>query len=139
MNLATWILSVSNPDLNRAILLTVLAALSEQFAWEDFLKSLNAHLKTAYEPLIAPYMRRHALTAPPISSHPMGGCNAETLQPNEQSQVVALDDMDLIEQATQAAMQAALQSVGYGTYNGQPQNGGMQIPSDHIMQSLISL
>ena len=105
-------------------MLTVLAALSEKYAWEDFLKSLSAHLKKAYEPLIAPYMRRHALTAPPVTSQPTAGINPETGQPNDQGQDAELDDMDLIEQATQAATQAALQSVGYGNYNGQPQNGG---------------
>jgi protein TBF1 len=104
-------------------MLIVLAALSEKYAWEDFLKSLSSHLKKAYEPLIAPYMRRHALTAPPVTSQPTAGITPETGQPNDRSR--ELDDMDLIEQATQAATQAALQSVGYGTYNGQSQNGGM--------------
>lgn len=106
------------------MMLTALAKLSEKYAWEDFLKSLSAHLKKAYEPLIAPYMRRHALTAPPVVSQPTAGINPETGQPNDQSQDAELDDMDLIEQATQAATQAALQSVGYGSYNGQPLNGG---------------
>jgi protein TBF1 len=106
------------------MILTVLAALSEKYAWEDFLKSLSGHLKKAYEPLIAPYMRRHALTAPPVTAQNTAGTNPETGQPSDHIQDAELDDIDLIEQATQAATQAALQSVGYGTYNGQPQNGG---------------
>jgi hypothetical protein len=69
-------------------------------------------------------MRRHALTAPPITSQPTAVINPETGQPNDQGQDAELGDIDLIEQATQAATQAALQSVGYGNYNGQPQNGG---------------
>lgn len=137
MNRGMWIPYVRNLLLNRNQMLTVLAILSEQFAWEDFLKSLNAHLKSAYEPLIAPYMRRHALTAPPITSHSMAGSNPETGQLNDQSQDVGLDDTDLIEQATQAATQAALQSVGYGAYNGQPSNGGMQVLSYYFEPQLM--
>ena len=106
------------------MVLTVLASLSEKYAWEDFLKNLSAHLKKSYEPLIAPYMRRHALTAPPVPIQSMAGINPETGQPNDNGLGAELDDMDLIEQATQAATQAALQSVGYGAYDGQPQNGG---------------
>lgn len=94
------------------------------FAWEDFLKSLSGHLKRAYEPLIAPYMRRHALTAPPITSQILTGTTTESGLPNDHIQHAQLDDVDLIEQATQVATQAALQSVGYGSYIGQPQNGG---------------
>jgi protein TBF1 len=102
----------------------ILAALSEKYAWEDFLKSLSAHLKKAYQPLIAPYMRRHALTAPPVTSHSMAATHPATGQPSDPIQDAELGNMDLIEQATQAATQAALQSVGYGSYNGQPHNGG---------------
>jgi len=69
-------------------------------------------------------MRRHALTAPPITSQPTAVINPETGPPNDQGRDAELGDIDLIEQATQAATQAALQSVGYGNYNGQPQNGG---------------
>ncbi|OWP02228.1 hypothetical protein B2J93_5615 [Marssonina coronariae] len=39
-------------------------ALSEKFGWEGFLTSVSGYLKNNYEPLLAPYMKRHALTAP---------------------------------------------------------------------------
>lgn len=101
--------------------LTEVAALSEQFAWEDFLRSLSAHLKKAYEPLIAPYMRRHALTAPPPTSR--ASANGESDEAGQSTHNNDAAEMDLIERATMAATQAALQSVGYGSYTGQQLNG----------------
>ena len=121
----TWILYVSESYSEINILLTRAAALSERYAWEDFLRSLSAHLKEAYEPLIAPYMRRHALTAPPATSHiNTTGAAQRDGDHKEDAQGLEFDGLDLIEQATQAATQAALQSVGYGAYNGQTQPGG---------------
>ncbi|KAE9380288.1 hypothetical protein N431DRAFT_432577 [Stipitochalara longipes BDJ] len=38
--------------------------ISAKFPWEDFLQSLCDHLSKTYRPLITPYMKRHALTAP---------------------------------------------------------------------------
>lgn len=83
-------------------------------------------------------MRRHALTAPLITNHHTIGANQEPGHPNDQDQDAELSDIDLIEQATQAATQAALQSVGYGTYTGQPQSGGMQVSSGHSTHSLVN-
>ena len=72
-------------------------------------------------------MRRHALTAPPVTSqtNAVGG-DQQDGEYKEDTQDTDFDGLDLIEQATQAATQAALQSVGYGTYNGHTQDGGMQ-------------
>ncbi|PBP19986.1 telomeric repeat binding factor 1 [Diplocarpon rosae] len=39
-------------------------ALSEKFGWEGFLTSVSNYLKNNYESLLAPYMKRHSLTAP---------------------------------------------------------------------------
>ncbi|KFY42069.1 hypothetical protein V494_02611, partial [Pseudogymnoascus sp. VKM F-4513 (FW-928)] len=114
-----------------------ISILSEQYAWEDFLKNLSDHLKKAYEPLIAPYMRRHALTAPPPSLHTQQQqhTNPTTDQtspkpthdpqpPQHPEPELDLGDLD-IEQATRAATQHALQSIGYSQYerqqNSQPQ------------------
>jgi hypothetical protein len=67
-------------------------------------------------------MRRHALTAPPAPSQATAvGSSDET--PTEQAQEMDSEDLDIIEQATQAATQAALQSIGYGTYISPPQEG----------------
>ncbi|TVY49672.1 Telomeric DNA-binding factor [Lachnellula occidentalis] len=38
--------------------------LSEKFSWDEFLRDLSTHLNVAYGPIVDPYMRRHALTAP---------------------------------------------------------------------------
>ncbi|OBT62835.1 hypothetical protein VE03_07578 [Pseudogymnoascus sp. 23342-1-I1] len=122
-----------------------ISILSEQYAWEDFLKNLSDHLKKAYEPLIAPYMRRHALTAPPPSLHTQQQQQhpnppAEHLSPKPNNHdpqqppppqhpepELDLGDLD-IEQATRAATQHALQSIGYSQYDRQ------QAPPQHLQQ-----
>ncbi|KAI9055981.1 hypothetical protein LZ554_000915 [Drepanopeziza brunnea f. sp. 'monogermtubi'] len=43
--------------------------LSEKFGWEGFLTDVSSYLKKNYEPLLAPYMKRHALTTP-VSPRP---------------------------------------------------------------------
>jgi hypothetical protein len=48
----------------------ILEILLEKYAWEDFLQNLSAYLGAAYEPLIAPYMKRHSLTAPSSPARP---------------------------------------------------------------------
>ncbi|OBT98169.2 TTAGGG repeat binding factor [Pseudogymnoascus verrucosus] len=123
-----------------------ISILSEQYAWEDFLKNLSDHLKKAYEPLIAPYMRRHALTAPPPSlhtqqhQHPNPTAEQQTSpkpphdpqQPPQQHPEPELDLGDLdIEQATRAATQHALQSIGYSQYDRQQQTQPQQ---QHLQQ-----
>merc|ERR1712000_42466 len=41
-----------------------MGALSEKFGWEGFLTGVSSYLRKNYEPLLAPYMKRHSLTAP---------------------------------------------------------------------------
>ncbi len=43
--------------------------LSERFTWEDFLRDLSAYLKTSYEALLPPYLKRHSLSAPSLPDH----------------------------------------------------------------------
>lgn len=111
--------------------------MSEQYAWEDFLRNLSDHLKHAYEPLIAPYMQRHQLTAPPPPVHPPPPIHAEPEPQQNQSQQqhnepeLDLGDID-IEQATRDATQHALQSVGYQQYNEQQQQNQQQ--QQHMQQ-----
>lgn len=120
------------------------AILSEQYAWEDFLKNLSDHLKKAYEPLIAPYMRRHALTAPPpslhtqqqqhpppTSDHPSPPPTHDPQPPSNPEPELDLGDLD-IEQATRAATQHALQSIGYSQYERHQQQ--QQQPPQHLQQ-----
>ena len=65
MSLRTWIpyvsdnLSSLNPTADNSI-----EALSEKFGWEGFLTGVSSYLRKNYEPLLAPYMKRHSLTAP---------------------------------------------------------------------------
>jgi hypothetical protein len=78
-------------------------------------------------------MRRHALTAPPVTIQPSAvGFDPQAGEQKVHVQDTDLDGFDLIAQATEAATEAALQSVGYGTYNGQPQNGSELSISDNF-------
>jgi hypothetical protein len=78
------------------------------------LRSLSIHLSKAYEPLIAPYMKRHALTAPTSPARAPNPQNTTTVNSIEHD----------ISTDTERAVQAALQSLNssQGQY-GQQQNG----------------
>lgn len=105
----------------------LVAALSEKYAWEDFLISLSAHLRDNYEPLLGPYMERHALTAPtppPRASsqqdesstilesfEPPLDQNGDLLQPQNGD----MTEEDIIEQANRAA-EEALQTIDFGAF-----------------------
>jgi hypothetical protein len=80
-------------------------------------------LKEAYEPLLAPYMKRHSLTAPAaaVIANRNNTTNGQDNQPSEKNEDTDLGDF--VELATQAATQAALETVGYGAYNGQTDRG----------------
>lgn len=114
-----------------------ISVLSEQFAWEDFLRNLSDHLKHAYEPLIAPYMRRHALTAPPPPIHPPPTLHQESESNNQPQHNEPELDLDIdIEQATRDATQHALQSVGYAQYDGSHQQQQPPMPHQQHMQQM---
>jgi protein TBF1 len=76
--------------------------ISSKFAWEDFLQSLCAHLSKTYGPLITPYMKRHALTAP---ASPVRGANQNATQSTENS-VPSFEEV--VKRAEQATMDAFL-------------------------------
>jgi hypothetical protein len=99
---------------------TITEALSEKYAWEDFLRNLSAHLSQAYEPLIGPYMKRHALTAPasPARISNQNGVYGQQNARHVETVSSSIED-DISAQAERAA-QAVLQSLGIGR---QHQNG----------------
>ncbi|KAF4633020.1 hypothetical protein G7Y89_g5099 [Cudoniella acicularis] len=92
--------------------------LSEMFAWEDFLRRLSAHLNQAYEPLLAPYMERHALTAP---ASPVREASRNATQMQMKTTAMKSIEHDFAAEAERAA-QTALQTLGYAPSPNQ--NGG---------------
>ena len=105
---------------SRHQLIPLTEVLSEKHSWEDFLRSLSAHLNKAYEPLIAPYMKRHALTAPPTPARTTNYSSTYNQQ-NGNHTINSIED-DISAEAERAA-QAALKSIGFGQYQ-QPQDDG---------------
>ncbi|RDL37309.1 uncharacterized protein BP5553_04742 [Venustampulla echinocandica] len=97
--------------------------LSEMFDWEDFLRDLSTHLNKAYGPLLAPYMKRHALTAP-VSPRRMVKGSTQTNQ-TQQKSATGSNDNDFMAHADRAA-QEALQSLGVGQAH-QQHNGGASL------------
>ena len=102
----------------------VLEALSEKYTWESFLQNLSVHLRTAYEPLIGPFMKRHALNS---SSYTVqsGQVYQSGLDPNALHNSIEHDD-PFIAAAVEKATQDALRSLGYGPsqFPTQRQHGG---------------
>ena len=101
-------------------------ALSEKYAWEDFLRSLSDYLSRAYQPLIAPYMKRHALTAPesPLLFSNQNGNHSQYNDCDLESANVP-GEVDIDALAEQAA-QEALQAYDQDQYQQKSQqNGGM--------------
>lgn len=96
----------------------IIEELSEMFDWEDFLRDLSTHLNKAYGPLLAPYMKRHALTAP-VSPRRMMKSSALSQQ---QKPATSSNNDDFMAHADRAA-QEALQSLGVGQVH-QQHNGG---------------
>jgi hypothetical protein len=90
------------------------------------LRSLSTYLSHAYEPLIAPYMKRHALTAPasPVRTSNQNG-NHSQQNGHDDNNNNDSGDVDINALAEQAA-QEALQAYGQDQYQQQTQqNGGM--------------
>jgi hypothetical protein len=111
--------------------------LSEKFAWEDFLRSLSNYLSQAHEPLLAPYMKRHALTVPesPVRILNQNGNQSEQNGGDDDTNnSIALDISALAEQAAQEALQA----YGQDQYQPQPQrNGGLYFRIFSVVLMLI--
>ncbi|KAH8803279.1 telomere repeat binding factor-domain-containing protein [Xylogone sp. PMI_703] len=115
-------------------------ALSERFSWEDFLRSLNSYLRETYDSLIAPYMKRHALTAPASPSRPehinsTSHNNHNSLQ-TPGGQQPNNSEHDAIAQASLAAAQAALQGVGFGQYSTTQQPQPQQQAPQQLQQPI---
>ncbi|KAL2069858.1 hypothetical protein VTL71DRAFT_14537 [Oculimacula yallundae] len=88
--------------------------LSEKFGWEGFLTGVSSYLRKNYEPLLAPYMKRHALTTP---TSPRRTPAVETHQdPSNSFQNLNggsnLSDLDISMHA-QLAADEVLKALGY--------------------------
>jgi hypothetical protein len=69
-------------------------------------------------------MKRHSLTAPVATVLVNSNASASEQHNLLKEQDIDLGDLgDFVEQATQAAAQAALETVGYASYNRQPDSG----------------
>ncbi|TVY93339.1 Telomeric DNA-binding factor [Lachnellula willkommii] len=64
--------------------------LSEKFSWDEFLQDLGTHLNVAYGPIVDPYMRRHALTAP---ASPVRGPTQSSTQDQFSMQIGTTQDI----------------------------------------------
>jgi len=107
-----YTLYVSRTNSYQALTDTIIEGLSEKYTWENFLQNLSVHLRTAYEPLIGPFMKRHAL-----NSSSYAGQNGQIYQsgfnPNALHNSIERDD-PFIAAAVEKATQDALRSLGYG-------------------------
>ncbi|KAI9744855.1 MAG: TTAGGG repeat binding factor [Claussenomyces sp. TS43310] len=98
-----------------------ISVLTEKYSWEDFLKSLSAHLKGAYEPLVAPYLIRHGLTVPVVSQP------AASKHTPKESPALDFSVVDAIQEATQAATQQhTMHGAGHVQRPDQQQGGTPQ-------------
>jgi hypothetical protein len=88
------------------------------FTWEDFLKSMSDHLKAKCEPLLAPYMAKHSLPIPAISSQSHGQNATESAQPKSDDLDIELD----LDAALEAAVQAASDPYSNDQQYGMPQH-----------------
>ncbi|KAL5328274.1 hypothetical protein ACEPPN_001772 [Leptodophora sp. 'Broadleaf-Isolate-01'] len=94
-------------------------ALSERFGWEGFLTGVSSYLRKNYEPLLAPYMKRHALTAPASPRRTPTAENRQALVNSFQSTNGATSSFDQdISMHAQLAADEVLKALGY---NIQPQ------------------
>ncbi|KAH7346431.1 telomere repeat binding factor-domain-containing protein [Rhexocercosporidium sp. MPI-PUGE-AT-0058] len=104
-------------------------ALSERFGWEGFLTGVSSYLRKNYEPLLAPYMKRHALTAPASPRRTPAAENHQTTVNNFQSANGASSFDQDISMHAQLAADEVLKALGY---NIQPQqNAVAQQPTQH--------
>lgn len=95
--------------------------LSEKYDWEDFLRSLRAHLGSVQEPLITVYLKRHSLQLP-IPLAPLNN-NVQSNESEPRPQKPMEDDISV--QAELAAQEALRSVYGQNQYQSrQEDNGG---------------
>lgn len=113
----------------------ILEALSEKYTWESFLQNLSVHLRTAYEPLIGPFMKRHALNSTSYSGQG-GQAYQSAFNPNALHNSIEHDD-PFIAAAVEKATQDALRSLGYGPsqFPAQRQHSGEARPYPNAFAS----
>jgi hypothetical protein len=103
--------------------------LSEEFSWEGFLRNLSDHLNKAYGPIIDPYMKRHALTAP---ASPIRGPNRNSAQdPFGTPLATGSRTLHGIAQTEHAAQN--------NNFTQQQQNGGIFCPSPIVCSVLTRM
>ncbi|KAK0121033.1 TTAGGG repeat binding factor [Cadophora gregata f. sp. sojae] len=89
-------------------------ALSEKFGWEGFLTGVSSYLRKNYEPLLAPYMKRHSLTAPASPRRTPAAENQQTSMNTFQSANGASSTFDQdISVHAQLAADEVLKALGY--------------------------
>jgi hypothetical protein len=112
--------------------------LSEKYAWEDFLRSLSNYLVKAYKPLVAPYMKRYSLPAPPSPPRRTSQTDSYKQQNGHNHGFYGSGDLDINALAEQAA-QEALQAYGQDHLRQySQQNGGNLDQSFTLTLMLIS-
>lgn len=94
--------------------------LSEKYDWEDFLRSLRAHLNSVQESLVGVYLKRHNLTLP----IPLASLNNNTNgRENERPPQKPIED-DISVQAELAAQEALRSVYGQNQYQGREEGNG---------------
>lgn len=95
--------------------------LSNQYGWEDFLRSLSEYLRKAYAPLIAPYMKRHPSADPGSAAQSV---DSKTMNSNNDNRTHTINNDDFALEA-EREIQKALQSFAnqHNAGNSDQQNG----------------
>lgn len=108
------------------LLTQVTEALSERFGWETFLTGVSTYLRNNYEPLLAPFMKRHALTAPTTPRRSPDQHSAASNQVAENTYQNGSNGMELSDQDisihAQRAADEVMKQLGLTTQT--QQNGG---------------
>ena len=114
-------------------------ALSEKFGWEGFLTGVSSYLRKNYEPLLAPYMKRHSLTAPASPRRTPAAEINQTPADNFQSTNDATSSFDQdISVHAQLAADEVLKALGYDI---QPQSnsGTLSTFTSELIANLIEV
>jgi hypothetical protein len=107
--------------------------MSEKYDWEDFLRSLRAHLDSVQASLITAYLKRHNLTLP----IPLSKSNNGTQSNEHESRPQRLIEDDISVQAELAAQEALRSVYGQNQYQSQQvENGGSyttNVNTNHLL------